>query len=525
MRRAALLVPAIGLAGPRPAFPRLPVPARVRNSRAWAFAAREPWLMVLVVAAATAYGVYSIIRHSHFNSLGWDLGIFDQAIWHYSRFEAPESTLVGRPSLLGDHFHPILLLLVPLYWIRSDPAMLLGAQAVLLAASIVPVWLYVRDKLGRRPAYLMAAAYSAFWGIHSAVDFDFHEIAFAPLVTALLLLFAERRQWRRYFIALVALLLIKENLALLAVAIAAWLVTQRAYRQALITAVAGLAWFFITVNWLIPMFAGDLPFRHWTYPAFGTDLPSSLYNIARDPTLLFEVLVTPGTKVDTMILLFLPFLFMGLLSPLALLYVPLILERMLSVNPWHWTTMRHYSLVIAPIIVLASADGIRRVARRLPERRPRTGRIGRRLPTFAAACAGLMLAANLYISSGFPMTRNLLDPDFYRPTSRDIRLQRAIARIPPDASVTAQFNIVSHLSQRDDIFELGPNSPTAEYLVADVDDYFSIVFPTADYRDRQFFFASTSSTYEQIFRDGDVVVMRRRSAGERAAIQEGRPPG
>jgi uncharacterized membrane protein len=378
------------------------------------------------------------------------------------------------------------------------------------------VWLYVNDKLGRRIAYMLATSYTLFWGVHAAVDFDFHEIAFAPLVIAFMLLYADRRDWRRYYFALFALLLIKENMALLAVAVAAWLLTQRAYRQAVITGLAGIAWFFLTVEWLIPLFAGDLPFRHWTYPAFGTDMMSSLYNIARDPGLLFEVLVTPDTKVNTLFLLFVPFLFFGLMSPLALLYVPLILERMLSINPWHWSTARHYSLTIAPIIVLASADGIRRVARR--------PRMRRRVPVFATAVAALALAVNGYLATKFQLN-DLAKASFYTESAREKRIERALSVIPPDASVTAQFNMVAHLSQRDEIFELGPSSPTAEYLVADVDDYFGIVYPNADYNDKQFVFVHNVSTYDPVFRQGDVVVMRRRSAGERAAIRAGRPPG
>ncbi len=53
------------------------------------------------------YGSLSVLRHQHFGTHAFDLSIFDQAIWHYSLFQAPASTVRGTANLLGDHFHPI----------------------------------------------------------------------------------------------------------------------------------------------------------------------------------------------------------------------------------------------------------------------------------------------------------------------------------------------------------------------------------------------------------------------------------
>ena len=127
----------------------------------------EPLLFVGALAAAVAYAVVAIVRHQHFETAS-DLAIFDQAVWHYSRFEAPESTvLVLRageewprlPSILGDHFHPLVAVLAPLYWLWADARMLLVAQAGLVAASVVPVFLFARLHVERLAAYLLAAAY------------------------------------------------------------------------------------------------------------------------------------------------------------------------------------------------------------------------------------------------------------------------------------------------------------------------------------------------------------------------------
>src|SRR5262245_31429746 len=124
----------------RPGPPRVPFP-----------------VCVMAALFGSAYALYGLFRHWHFGSNAFDLGIFDQAVWHLSRLEAPASTIRGISNVFGDHFHPAIALLAPLYWIAPAPETLIVAQAALLAASVIPVFLYVRDRLASGPAYLLAA--------------------------------------------------------------------------------------------------------------------------------------------------------------------------------------------------------------------------------------------------------------------------------------------------------------------------------------------------------------------------------
>jgi uncharacterized membrane protein len=64
----------------------------------------------------TSYTLLVLYQHWHFYT-GIDLGVFSQAVFHYSRFEAPSSSIIQCGNLLGDHFHPILIVLAPFYWL------------------------------------------------------------------------------------------------------------------------------------------------------------------------------------------------------------------------------------------------------------------------------------------------------------------------------------------------------------------------------------------------------------------------
>jgi Predicted membrane protein (DUF2079) len=81
------------------------------------------------VVGAVLFAGVSVYRHDRFASGGFDLGIFDQTIWGYSRFQVVANTIKGTPDLLGDHFHPILVLLAPAYWVWNDARVLLVALA------------------------------------------------------------------------------------------------------------------------------------------------------------------------------------------------------------------------------------------------------------------------------------------------------------------------------------------------------------------------------------------------------------
>ena len=98
-------------------------------------------LAALLVASAVLYATHSFLRYATYEAKGYDLGIFDQVVRQYALFNAPLSSVKGVDfHILGDHFHPILALLAPFYWVWPDPRMLGVVMALALAASAVPVY-------------------------------------------------------------------------------------------------------------------------------------------------------------------------------------------------------------------------------------------------------------------------------------------------------------------------------------------------------------------------------------------------
>lgn len=406
--------------------------------------------------ACAVYAAFSVGRHLRFET-GIDLGIFDQALWHYSRFEAPESTIFHyHPSLLGDHFHPIVIVLTPLYWIWSDPIVLLLAQAILVAASVVPVFLFSVPRVGRGGAYLVAAAYALYWAIHAAIAYDFHEVAFAPLLIALAILFADRRQWVPYFAAVSLLLAVKEDMAFVVVFLGLFLLARRSWRPAIASIALGVAWWYAITKLVIPAFADGRPFLYWTYTDLGGDLGDALKNIATHPDKPFRLLVDHHEKVRTLAYLFLPFLGLTLLSPIGLLAIPLVAERMYSTKTGFWRTEFHYSLAIAPVVVMGAVDGLRNLLRLVP--------IERLMPRAATVGAASMLLGSFVASAKISPLRTdagkvLKGSPAQRAYGDAVRL------VGPDASVGADFFLVPHVSERRLIYYFEFGMPETDYIL------------------------------------------------------------
>lgn len=474
---------------------------------------RRKFLLLLVLIVTACYSSLSILRHRHFTSGAYDLAIFDQVIWQYSNFDAPLSSVRSNlltENLLGDHFHPILILLAPLYWFTDRVEALLVAQALLFALAIVPIFLFAEKRLGHVAAYLFSISYAIFWGVQKAVEFDFHEVTFAVPLIALSIYFIDEKRWSAYFVCLVLLLLTKENLSILIFFFGVYLIATRQFKPGLISMVAGVTWFFAAIRIFIPYFVEPATmrvdrtggyYRYWSYNQFGSDPLSALKTVVTHPLLVIKTLVSPNIKLQTYWYIFSPFLFLALFSPLFILAVPLIAERFLSEGSHFWGMHFHYSAILAPVIVMASIDGLARIARRIERLRS----------VYPIVCVGmLVLAINLYLLPRSPLW-SLTSTAYWRVSNSDASGHQAVSLIPPAASVAAQAPIAPHLSHRRMIYVLNPLTiiPDSDFIIAS-ERLSSFPFPS--FQDVKYYLdAQEARGYRTIFEQEGWVVLKRES--------------
>ena len=489
------------------------------------------WESLLAVTAFAIYSVYALSRHRQYLTAGYDLGIFDQAVRAYSHFQAPVAPLKGIGyNVLGDHFHPILVALVPLYWLWSDPRVLLLAQAALFGVSVVPVFRFAARRFGTSRALAIGAAYVFSWPLQGAVDFDFHEIAFAVPLLAFLIDALDRRAVRTVVLASLGLLLVREDMgavvAMVGVILAVrrneettsigrfgWLRSGRTVGVALF--VSGIVTFWLATDVFIPALAPTGTFAYWDYPALGQDLPSALRYAVTHPIGVARLFVTPAVKLHTLTMLFVPTLFAAFASPYLLLALPILAERMLNSRTYLWTTEFHYSAVTAPIILMAAVDTMGRLvpALRRWSRRPNRAAWLRypspRIPDlWIAWLVGVVVIGTAASAAMYPLNRMLTGAAFSRP-ARVSQIESALAQLPRGVCVEADDRIAPHLTSKWFVTLPTRSDGLATWLVLDLSQVtagWQAPAPEIAMADAQ------AQGFRQVLRDGPIVLMSRDGA-------------
>ncbi|MGV9315055.1 DUF2079 domain-containing protein [Streptomyces sp. NPDC003691] len=440
--------------GPAPA----PEPGGARPAARFP-AALLPWAWAAGLFAL--YATVSVRRHLLIRTTGYDLGIFEQAVRAYAQLRPPVVPLRGEDfNLLGDHFHPAIAVLAPLYRIWPGPLTLLLAQAALLAVAVVPLAGWAREVLGRRAAHAVALVYGLSWGIASAVAFDFHEVALAvPLVSAAVTALG-RRRWRAAVAWAVPLVLVKEDLGLTLAAVGAYTAWKGPRRLGLLTAAGGLVASAVEIKLLLPAFNPAGGYAH------GENLGEGAHGSLLG-TIAFAPLdaLRPDIKAMTLILVFAPSALLALRSPLALLALPTLTWRMLSQNGFHWGTSFHYSAVLMPVVAAGLIDALRHWRTTGPAPGPAAGpamgaAAGRgRTPADRHIRASLVtaLAVTAVILPSFPLAQ-LAQRATWRTTGHVEAARALLARIPDGATVAATNRLVPQLTSRTEVV-LFPSFP------------------------------------------------------------------
>jgi uncharacterized membrane protein len=488
----------------------------------------------LTAAAATVYTVFEIEQQRHFQTAGYDLGIFDQAISGYAHLHAPISLMKGvhngfgtHFSELGDHFSPIIATIAPVYRVFPSAVTLLVVQGLLFAASLPSVWLFSRRALGRPAAYLITAAYAVAWGLQAAMAADFHEIAFAVPLLAIAIERLDAGRLRTAVIAALLLLLVKEDFGLV-VAVFGLVIGLRTHRWRLagILAIVGIATTVLADRVLIPAFGGKAGYYWDYYAALGSGPLDAAWHVLRHPLWTLHLMVTPQAKVRLLTWLFAPLGFMPLGSSFVLLTVPLLAERLLSNNPNHWTLTHQYSAPLVPILTLAAVDTVAKIRRALqPQRsaegRPSTdvrtstswlrGHAGRLAWTVGPAYAiGILLVA-VWAFGRMPfdqLTKNGITQS-WRTTSYDQARQAAVDVVPNGATVEASNDLAPHLVDRAQVMLLDATPHDAPWVVFDTG---YVEFPmTPQAQDTRSSWL-LSHGYQQVFSRDSIVVYHRVAA-------------
>jgi len=424
-----------------------PVAARpVSRGRAIATQPAGAWIVAALTTAA--YILFSFTQWIRLESPSWDLGIFTQLAKDYASFQAPIVPIKGDGfNLLGDHFHPLLVVLGPVYALFPSAFTLLVVQDVLIGVSAFVVARASIRMLGTPSGVCLGLAYGLSWGLQNAAAAQFHEIAFALPLLALSLEAVLWRRWTAAALWAAPLVFVKEDLGVTVAAIGAYAAWKGGSRIGAWLAVWGLGWVLLAVLVILPLLNPGSAY------AYGLARPGEW----ADPWSALIALFTPEQKYQTLALMLLCTGALALRSPLVLLVVPTLAWRFVSTNQHYWGPGWHYSAVLMPILFMALLDAIRSTR---ASARSWLRSYGRAVVPVAGTVAAMLLP-------GLPLG-SLATPSAYAAPARAGQAHEAMATIPDGSIVESDIALMHYLVPRTTVYWLGnPGNPPPDYLILD----------------------------------------------------------
>ena len=431
-----------------------------------------------IVGFTVIFGRLGVEHHRNFASWSFDMGIYDQAFWLVSRGGQSFMTVRGL-EFWGHHVNLVVFLFVPFYWLGAGPEFLYVVQALVLGLGAMPVYLIARDRF-ERPwvGFAFAVAFLLYAPVQWISSANFHPEALVITPFLFAWLFAMRRSWRWFFVAVVLALSTREDAAMAVFVLGFVLLVRNRNsdepgdrRVAYATMTLGAVWYLICTQLVIPYFnGGGQPYYvEYFYADYGTTTPEVVTAMLRHP----DRVVRASTQPDTVRFfrdLLMPFGGLSLAAPLELLMAfPQLLASVTGSSPYARSIRYQYTAMMVAPIVISAIEGARRLWRFRVIR-------GFLVPW-------LLVSAYVTNVAWSPSPIGNHYGTWVKDNARRSSMEAAVELVPDSASVTATYTLLPHLSHRERIYdwpnpfeaaywgnndeERLPDPATIEYLVVD----------------------------------------------------------
>ena len=466
---------------------------------------------IVVWAAAGAYAVVltaeSIHRQERFMT-GFDTAVEDQLLWLAAHDHHLFSTILDR-SFFANHIQPGLLLLTPFYWFGLGVPMLLTAQSLALALVAPGLFALARDrgaspKLAAVPALLWLVSP---WTAHVNL-YEFHPEVFVPVLLIVGVLASLHERWIILGTTATVAMSFKEDVPLVYVMLGVVLILSGKRRPGAILAVASGA-IFVVLNALAAHQGNAYAyFEHRFAGSRGDTVGQAFVWMLEHPARTLLDVIGQSGAADTALLMATAGL--ALLAPRwLLLAVPTLAHNALSAYPLQHTLDYQYHLLASVGLFIAAAVG------------------AHRLPTLTRPTRMIFLViggvAALFAVLGLLQLHTSQTP---RQEANAARIRRALALVPPDASVAASIVFQPHLSHRANLYTLpepfiavdwnGSSTPAEMARRARGVQFVAFFAGSSpiDYRHRlggSFVLRLKRQGFVQIYRSGPVAVLERKN--------------
>lgn len=427
------------------------------------------------------YSLISIINHYLFRTYALDLGLYTNALYKYGHLRMADSLMMKDQyePLLGGHFDLYLMLFSPFVYLFGTYTLLV-LQIIFILAGGLGVYNYfmIKENSSARTAHLAALYFLLFFGVFSAVSFDYHSVVVASCLIPWFFYFFHKRKYVVSSILVLLILISQENISLVLIFLFLGLtIDYRKERVALYLlltyCVVSVVYFTVITQVVIPAFSATHSYGGFDYPILGDTPFEAIKSLVLNPIQNLKVLFINHNnspfgdyvKLETHLILLLSGVYLLFVKPQYLwMLLPIYGQKLYHDENSIWSIAGQYSIEFAPILAI----GIFSVIISMKNRRKKN--IFMFIIMFGA------LASTIRVMDHTVQFTNKSAIRFYQKShyQRDYNVQvvhQQLNLIPKTAKVSAQSPFVPHLSLRNTIYQF-PKIKDADYVVFSIKESF-----------------------------------------------------
>ncbi len=410
--------------------------------------------MVIFIIIVIFFALLTLIPHYNFQTNAFDLGIFNQAIAQYAHFEFGPNTIREVPTLFADHMEITMLLMSPLYWIFGSYTLLI-IQILMLVFGALGCYLLVENTTKNRVlATASAVIFSIFFGMVTAIAFDYHNNVIATMFVPWMFYTWDLKKFKWFYLYLILFLFSKENMALMAIFLGLSMIIfgeRKAKVHGIVTVLVSAVYFIFVLKLISYLNGGS--YDHWAYEALGSGPLSALKTIAFHPVQSFFLLFDNEIKIKMWILLLISGGALSFFQPkFAILLIPLIAQKFFSSDQAFWGFSHHYAVEFAPIIAIGSVMVIYKF-------------FPKKLVNAAAVFLVLLnigISSQIHLYNGDTILR-IFNSKYYAGPEEKENIIEVLDLVKNAKSVSAQNTLVPHLRNKE--ITVFPEIADSEYIL------------------------------------------------------------
>lgn len=369
---------------------------------------------------------------------GYDKGIIYQLFYNtvaHNHFFYSSINGGGTIDFVG-HQRYIFLLFLPFFYIYPHPITFSIISSFLLSSGVFPVyWLANEVSKSKKIALISVMMYL----LHPTVSWLFLESVKEEIFALPFLLFAFYymyvKSFNKFLFFLFLACICKENIPLVAIMFGVYAFLEKYEKKWVYTPlILGAGVFSFELLYLKPYFA-DLSHQLYgyvltsqfgmladRYSYLGTSASDMIFNLLKDPQLLFKYMFTQES-LNYLLILFLPVGYISFFSPkILLIAAPVFLQNLLANAPPQRMINFHYSAVIIFVIICSAIFSLSSINKKISTKKLNLVLI-------------VLILLNLYSFSAYGGVGKAISDISSSPKDEAQEFFKSVSRIPEDSSI------------------------------------------------------------------------------------------